>query len=366
MDRIDELRKILGQTFTWHKSRLDCFIQILLALFAVRTVNLKEIALVMLGRAQADSHYRRLQNFFAFFHIDFTLIARWVFHLFFSPEDKVYLSLDRTNWYWGKTPINALVLSIAYEGVAIPIFWTLLKKDGTSNTAERIAILQRFIHLFGAQCIQGLLADREFIGRQWFQWLVTNNIPFCIRVKENFSISIFRGKGKPAKYLFRDLNPKEQKLYENYVNIFGIKLRIAAGRSEKGELLIVVTNAPFNHPVSVYLRRWEIECLFKSLKTHGFRFEETHLTLPDRIEKLIAILAIGFSWAHKVGEWRAEKKPIAMKKHQDKTIRPQYTFFRYGFDLIREALLNIQQKWDKFMLCLDQIRECASTSMETL
>jgi len=63
MNRISELKDILGEALGWHKSRLDCFTKMLAALFAVRTVNLQEIALAMLGPATASSHYRRLQRF---------------------------------------------------------------------------------------------------------------------------------------------------------------------------------------------------------------------------------------------------------------------------------------------------------------
>lgn len=363
MDRTSELRGILGQIFAWNKSRLDCFVGMLLALFSVRTVNLSEIALAMDSRAMKQSRYRRLQRFFAEFKIDYSILARWIFSLFFNLEKKVYLSLDRTNWYWGKAPINALVLSIAYEGVAIPIYWTLLKKDGTSNTEERIAIMEKFINTFGVNCIQSLLADREFIGGKWFQWLLKNKIPFCIRVKENTAVSVFRGKSKAVKYLFQDLQQETQKVYENYVNVFGHRLRVVGGRSKKGELLIVVTSHDPKNAVSIYLRRWEIECLFSSLKSHGFRFEETHITATERIEKLMALLAVGFSWAHKVGEWRANQRPIAMKKHKDGTVRPQYTFFRYGFDEIREAILDLQKRWQQFKRCLRQLYSPGKTAI---
>lgn len=217
MHRISELRGILGQSFHWHKARLDCFTQILIALFSVKTVNLKELALAMVGKAQVDSHYRRLQRFFAYFEIDYTVLGRWIFRMFFQKGDKFYLSLDRTNWFWGKAPINVLVLSMAYEWVAMPIFWRLLPRTGNANTQERIDIMQRFIDCFGTACIEALLADREFIGEKWFAWLTNNKIPFCIRIKQNLDISVIAGKGKPAKWLFRNLNPNTQQLYENYV-----------------------------------------------------------------------------------------------------------------------------------------------------
>ena len=79
---------------------------------------------------------------------------------------------------------------------------------------------------------------------------------------------------------------------------------------------------------------------FFGLKSRGFRFEDTHMTKPERIEKLLILLAIGFAWAHKVGEFKAKLKPIALKKHKNGQKRPQNSYFRYGFDFIREAILN--------------------------
>jgi len=77
-----------------------------------------------------------------------------------------------------------------------------------------------------------------------------------------------------------------------------------------------------------YKRRWEIETLFKALKSQGFDFAATRLTELDRIEKLLALLAIAFCWAHLLGEWLHEQKPISIKRHH----RPAISIFRYGLD----------------------------------
>ena len=76
------------------------------------------------------------------------------------------------------------MLAIVYRGIAIPIVWTLLNKRGNSDTKERIALIQRFISIFGKDCIVNVFADREFIGEKWFTWLIENDIHFCIRVKK--------------------------------------------------------------------------------------------------------------------------------------------------------------------------------------
>ncbi len=81
----------------------------------------------------------------------------------------------------------------------------------------------------------------------------------------------------------------------------GGKLYLTASKNERDELMIVVTNKNYKQAISIYLRRWEVECLFQALKGRGFRFEETHKTKPERIEKMVAVLAIALVWAYKIG-----------------------------------------------------------------
>ena len=87
-----------------------------------------------------------MQRFFAGQYFDYRQISRLIFNIF--SFDKVQLTLDRTNWKWGKRNINILMLAIVYRGIAIPIVWTLLNKRGNSDTKERIALIQRFISIF--------------------------------------------------------------------------------------------------------------------------------------------------------------------------------------------------------------------------
>ena len=82
MNHINELTTTLNNFFNWHKSRMNCFVQILLGLFSVKTVNLTEIACSFASNAKKESSYRRLQRFFNSFTIDLNLVALFVFNLF--------------------------------------------------------------------------------------------------------------------------------------------------------------------------------------------------------------------------------------------------------------------------------------------
>jgi hypothetical protein len=68
-----------------------------------------------------------------------------------------------------------------------------LKKRGNSNTAERIALVQRFISIFGKEKIDCLLGDREFIGNAWFMYVKAEGIRFRLRIKKNTLVANAKG-----------------------------------------------------------------------------------------------------------------------------------------------------------------------------
>lgn len=365
MKSISSLEASLRVFLGWHKARVSCFMMMLLWLFAVKTVNLRELSLAFDSKAQVESSYRRLQRFFATFKIDFVQIARWIFKATLDKEQSFYLVIDRTNWYWGKQKINVFMLGVAYEGMAIPLFWTLLPKAGSSNFKEQKQLINQFIKVFGVTKVKGLLADREFGNGKLFKWLDKKGIFFYIRIKENVVGHVKNKKFLSAKKLFNDLPCKAKKEFPMSLEIFGQTVFLAASRSERGELMIIATNAHPANAVAIYLRRWEIESLFQGLKGRGFRFEETHITNTDRIAKLIALLAIGFVWAHKVGEWKATLKPIIWKQFKGMK-RPQYSYFRYGLDHLRQIVLRLYDNFSRlqqaFSLLLPTLSATRSAS----
>ncbi|WP_242602106.1 IS4 family transposase [Legionella yabuuchiae] len=344
---INVLRDMLNGYFKWNKARMDCFVCMLVALLRVRTVNLSELASGFMSKAQETSRYKRIKRFIKEFEIDYSMIASWAIGVFGLSGQSLFLSIERTNWRWGKADINILMLSIVYKGIGIPLFWKLLPKQtkrGNSNTTERITIMKRFIKCFGQSMIAGLLGDREFVGNDWFSWLLTEKIPFCIRIKGNVVTTNARGLAVDIQALLYDLKPGEQRVLKDKRKLWKQLVYLSALRLPDGELLIVATDTLLEDPIKHYGKRWEIETLFSCLKSRGFNFEDTHIIEAARIERLLALLTVAFCWCHKTGEWRHEQKAIKIKKHGRKAI----SYFRYGLDLLRDAALNGAQNVQQF------------------
>ena len=140
------------------------------ALFKAQTVSLVRLANAMPIAVDKESNMRRLQRFLACYVLDLDLIARMIFSLL-PVSSGLVLAMDRTNWKYGQTDINILMLGVTYKNVAFPLLFPLLPKRGNSNTAECIEIIKRLIRLFGKDCIDCLVADREFVGEHWTGYL---------------------------------------------------------------------------------------------------------------------------------------------------------------------------------------------------
>lgn len=249
------------------------------------------------------------------------------------------LSLDRTNWSLGKSKINILCLGVVHQGIAIPLIWTMLDKQGNSNTDERMDIIDRFEALFPAIRVKYLTADREFIGREWFTYLmVSPHIPMLIRIKENFLISSVSGQTRQAaSHYFRDLAIGNSRLLSRPRWVCGRRLWVHATRLPDNQLLILVSQRRPSSPLDDYAQRWGIETLFGVFKTRGFCLESTHITEMNRLSKLLAILCLAMVWALKSGLCLHHQKPIPVKKHGYKA----KSFFRHGFDFLRRVFSNL-------------------------
>lgn len=109
------VERVLGENVTWNKARINFLAKFIVTLIQVKTVSLAQIAAVMSGRATADSHYKRCQRFLRFFDVPFAEVAVLVIKLLGIPPPFV-LSVDRTDWYLGDTPLNILMLLCGLSG----------------------------------------------------------------------------------------------------------------------------------------------------------------------------------------------------------------------------------------------------------
>lgn len=210
MNQVTLLRDALRPHLAWHGARLSFLAAFLIALLRVKTVNFSELATGFSGKAHTESHYKRLQRFFRHYELDYAEIAQAVVTLMAIPEPWV-LSLDRTEWQFGECIFNILMLGVVHEGVAFPLVWCVLDKRGNSNSEERMTLFNQFMERFGARKLACLTADREFVGKEWFGYLLADpDTPFRIRIRENHTLSHGR-QCLSVRVLFQDYGSERTK-----------------------------------------------------------------------------------------------------------------------------------------------------------
>ena len=160
------------------------------------------------------------------------------------------------------------------------------------------------------------------------------------------------GKLSAARNFFRSLPISTECQLSSPRLVCGHLLWVTGMRLPTGDYLIVVSHDHSDQILKDYAKRWKIEVLFQSLKERGFNFEDVNLKDEECLKRLLAVITIAFCWAYHVGAWLNDQKPIRIKKHQ----RPEKSVFRYGFDLIRNALFNPQDKQEELSKVLMLLR----------
>lgn len=317
----------------WHPSRAKCFFEITMGMIQSRSVQMHRIAAHFKDNTSLEGRVQRIYRFFAQQEINCRDIAKLTLSCLSLTDCPLDLVLDRTNWDFGLNNINYLVLAVQVRGFgAVPLMWVELSKKGNSNSSERIDLLDELFQIFPNLQIHSLTADREFIGKHWIDYLMKNNVRFFIRIKENRLVD-WCGEKAHVGGFFNHLavGGKPRKLYKT---IDGYDLILVGSRSKDGELIIILTNTDMkaSSVLDIYKTRWMIECLFKNMKGNGFNLEDTHMTIPERLEKLMAVCAFAVTLCIKSGIAKHATKPIPYKKTIGSYL---YSFFQYGLNHIR-------------------------------
>ena len=305
------------------------------------TICLWRLAASVASAAQTDSVRRRFYRFFQFVRLDGTLSARVVVDLLGLSGKPWVLAIDRTNWDFGKTTINILMISVVWNGMGIPLIWMLLPTAGNSSTAERTALLDRLRAVFADLKIAALMGDREFIGDAWMAHLQRENIPFILRLRENQHVLRAGYVALPISAIAQHLEVGDKMIVKGGCRLgrqdetLSAPVRLVVTRLASGELLALACSGCARHALARYRQRWTIETMFGNLKSKGFALEATHLTDPDKLATLLALLAFALALSVKTGVATARRHPVPIKKHG----RRARSLFALGLHTLRKIFV---------------------------
>lgn len=346
----------------WNKARIKFLAAALVAILTVQSVNLKKIANLFPTDADKKSAYKRLQRFLRFFDPDMDSLAITLARLS-QAAPPWNLAMDRTNWKLGRVHLNIFMLCIVETYIGFPLLWITLEKprkekkgdktegdlpetvkkvgkSGNSNTQERIALMSRFLKIFGAKACACLRADREFASRGFLLWLEQVGIGYQLRLKGDTLIADAKGNLCCADWLFRDCPIQKERIL-GFRMVLGHVRFVTGTRLASGDYLILVSDVA--RPLSEYSLRWGIEPMFAGFKSRGFDLEATHVTDPTRLSRLLCLLTLAYTWSGVCGLWQFSRvgfKPDGSPK-VNKHGRLPISVFRLGLDFLQPIVAKL-------------------------
>jgi hypothetical protein len=177
-----------------------------------KQVRIERLAAALPLPIQQNSRRRHLQRFLNLDALSVVLlwfpVIEEILKLHFKPEARLIIALDRTQWKEN----NVLMVSAIYKKRALPIFWVLLEKDGSSSLAKQQKVLRPVIRLLKKYKLV-VVGDREFHSIELASWLQEQNVSFVLRQKQSTTFREKRRSFQPLSSI--TIHPGTRQFYTN-------------------------------------------------------------------------------------------------------------------------------------------------------
>ncbi len=235
-------------------------------------------------------------------------MINYIINRLFTETQAVTLAIDRTDWEFGKTRHNLLIISALYGETAVPLAVKPLERKGNSGFEHRREVMETVLKAIPIYRIEAISGDREFIGDDWFSYLKSKNIPFVMRVRDNMTAS----DGEICSAI-KNISRKYNHNYHGQIHIGTQNLTLST--KQNGDNLVAVISDGVRDPLAFYKKRWGIETGFKCLKTNGFNLEDTHLRDAKRIKTLVQICSLAMTSALAALPENQKQNAVSIKKN---------------------------------------------------
>ena len=201
------------------------------------------------------------------------------------------------------------MVSLIYRNRAVPIYFQLLDKLGSSNYDEQISFLAPVLTLLKDYTIV-LLGDREFCSVDLAKWLEQRQVSMAVRLKKNEYIELSEQESTPLSEL--DIQPGERRWLKQVkvtktkgfgpINVAARHKRNYGSHVTKETWYIMSNMTDMEDVLTAYSYRMGIEQLFRDWKKGGYNMEDTKLSGQRFIGMMLLVCL-----AHHIAMIKGEK-----------------------------------------------------------
>src|SRR3954465_1071278 len=213
----------------------------------------------------------------------------------------VVLMIDQTR----ATERHQAVMGAARGGGrALPLAWRVKATEGAIGFPEQREALEAVAGLLPAGARPVLIGDRFYGAPDLIARCRARDWGWRLRLKRD--LLVFEAGGGETSLgecfargerLLSDVELTGKRVATNVAMVH------EAGHPEPW--IIALSEAPTVHRAFDSGLRWGIEAMFSDFETRGFGLEDSHLRRPERLDRLILVMALALFWAVSTGMWDA-------------------------------------------------------------
>lgn len=322
--------------------RLQSLAQMISALVRGSNVRLSKLAAKTYSKAKQPSTIKRFHRWLDNPHVKVeSFYAPFVSSILTTlSRSTLYIAMDASSVGRG---CQALVAGVIYKKRLLPVTWLVYKgKKGHAPAHIHIQLLRKLKARIPAQARVVLLADGEYDNIEDLAWIQKHTSwDFVIRTAKSKWL-VYEEGGKPVEKKVKSalgLKKGEKRLLPNAM----------LTKQKHGPVNMVgVWDEEYEHPIYLvtslerskdaayaYEKRYVIETLFSDQKGRGFGIDKSHISKPERLERLLLVTSLAYIWMVYFGVLvlKEEQWDLIDCTRQDKSL------FRLGLDWL-EHLLN--------------------------
>jgi hypothetical protein len=355
-----ELTDLLGSKVT-NVKQLANLIWMVASVIQGNTIALSQLATFLPGNAQAESRVTRVRRWLMNQHVDAWEWYRTLLEHVLKGwrEACLVVMVDGTMVFGDRLQIFRL--SLVHGNRAIPLWWIVTPGKGLVK-AEKLAAMFEQVALFLQPYSQQVicLADRGFRAHDWAELCVQVGWHYRIRITRNTQIWLRTGSPvrldslgvRPGHILC--LNQVTLTLQHQFVT--NVSMTWSRGDATHDPELVIVISDQRAHPdrLCEYALRMDIEQSFRDDKSGGFDIDHTRLNDPERLSRLLLVVAIATVWCHELGEFVLQDGEVTRRMIDPGDSR-ELSIFQLGLRWLNRCLAVMLDALPRFRARLSNI-----------
>ena len=212
---------------------------------------------------------------------------------------------------------QVLMLALRHGERALPVLWRVEVTKGSIGFETQKELLEAAVGMLpkGAQIC--LMADRFYGTPDLISFCQNKNWDYRIRLKGNLAV-----REGDVDMMTGDLAKNRIFALENIqltAKLATTNIGVIHDPGHEEPWIIAMPATPGYMKTLEYSDRWAIEPMFSDFKSRGFGIEDTQIQYPDRLSRLILVMALALYFAASTGRWDAKANPLPMEKKADRS-----------------------------------------------